>query len=602
MNHPRRVAAAFAAGIVLALGAAGCGGSDDAKKTPTTADGPPAQVAERAKNAVALETEAAEGAEPYEITGKLVADSGFRPSEDGFNFENYGNEDEPENLTPANLEELFGEDVCLSGTGEDCVLTPAGDTWMEEMNEAMGGGHCMGFSVLALRVFSGALKPSDLQDGAETVFDVDGDDPFVQSEIAEAFIYQDIPAIQKEMIEDEPNAILEFLKENLATSDEVYTLGIWLKEGVGGHAVTPVAVEDKGDGVFAVLVYDNNYPDQLRPVTFDTTENTYEYVGGTNPSETGLLFGGGPEDTPADLTPTTIGEQILPCPFCEDTEAGGDEDEDGTKSAAAPAMSELTLQGNVENHPHLVITDEEGNTTGFVDGVLKEEIEGIEVIRRYSQRVRGGARSSSRPGAKPGAAVPEPKFRIPAGLDINISIDGSDLEKRAKSTVNFLGNGLVVSVEEIVTAPGQVDELFLSGDGYGFVYKNNAKDEYGSTPLFFGGVDDGERSWTFGATASNLKKGAEVGLIIDKGNKAILLDADDRKGKFSSKGFYSLVIGMLDEDANAFTYAADLELDGSKGEDGFFSYAKRPKKNQSQTVDVLDDDAETVDTVKAKPF
>ena len=56
-------------------------------------------------------------AQSYVPTGTIVADSGFRPGRDGFAFENYGNDAGPVNLTPANVEDLFGAQVCQTGTG-----------------------------------------------------------------------------------------------------------------------------------------------------------------------------------------------------------------------------------------------------------------------------------------------------------------------------------------------------------------------------------------------------------------------------------------------------------------------------------------------------
>ncbi|MCW3039055.1 MAG: hypothetical protein JWM31_960, partial [Solirubrobacterales bacterium] len=56
-------------------------------------------------------------AESYTPTGDIVADSGFRPDVDGFGFENYGNDAGPVNLRAANVEHLFGDQVCAIGTG-----------------------------------------------------------------------------------------------------------------------------------------------------------------------------------------------------------------------------------------------------------------------------------------------------------------------------------------------------------------------------------------------------------------------------------------------------------------------------------------------------
>lgn len=56
----------------------------------------------------------------------LIADLGFRPETDGFAFQNYGNENNPTNLTSAELIRIFGaERVCAGAVREDgtCKLT-----------------------------------------------------------------------------------------------------------------------------------------------------------------------------------------------------------------------------------------------------------------------------------------------------------------------------------------------------------------------------------------------------------------------------------------------------------------------------------------------
>src|SRR3954453_9801181 len=122
----------------------------------------------------------------YSPTGKIIADNGFRPWEHGFSFQNYGNEGGPQNMVAANMSDLFGAQVCISGSGDSCVLTPAAQQFMETLNQNMGGGHCMGFSVAALRMFSGHLDATSF--GAPTVpkLAIGGNLP-LQSELAESF-------------------------------------------------------------------------------------------------------------------------------------------------------------------------------------------------------------------------------------------------------------------------------------------------------------------------------------------------------------------------------------------------------------------------------
>src|SRR5581483_3355453 len=78
----------------------------------------------------------------YQPTGQLIADNGFRPDKNGFPFENYGNDGNPKNLGPPEMQALFGDQVCSSGSGDSCQLTPPAQQWMDEQNAGMNGGHC----------------------------------------------------------------------------------------------------------------------------------------------------------------------------------------------------------------------------------------------------------------------------------------------------------------------------------------------------------------------------------------------------------------------------------------------------------------------------
>jgi hypothetical protein len=63
-----------------------------------------------------------------------AGDSRFLPEQDGFSFANYGNENEPVNLTPVEVQRMFGDVVCASMSGGECTLTPPARSWMDEVN------------------------------------------------------------------------------------------------------------------------------------------------------------------------------------------------------------------------------------------------------------------------------------------------------------------------------------------------------------------------------------------------------------------------------------------------------------------------------------
>ena len=306
----------------------------------------------------------------YVPTGKIVADSGFRPTSDGFAFANYGNDVEVTDMQPGNVERLFGEQVCVSGTGADCVLTPAAQTWMDTQNESMAGGHCMGFSVASLRMYAETLKTADFGNAKPNELKLEGNKE-LQSTLAESFVYQSLDSVLEKQFTGTPTEVVNKLVELLDAGKDTYTLGFYQRNGNGGHAMTPVAVEDKGGGQMAILVYDNNYPDTLQAMKIDTEADTFSYVGAINPAYEPTVYEGDATTVPMELIPTTPGEVEQACPFCDDALVETGESK-GSVPAAADRYAELSLSGDIANHPHLLLTTTDGKRTGIVDGKLVE--------------------------------------------------------------------------------------------------------------------------------------------------------------------------------------------------------------------------------------
>lgn len=541
----------LAALVVLALVGAACSDGEETEDAATIAP----HVAEKLENAGPLD---GAGGESYVPTGEIIADSGFRPDVDGFGFPNYGNEDEPQNLTPANVEALFGEQVCIVGTGFDCLLTPAGQTWMETQNEIMGGGHCMGFSVAALRMFAGTLDTNDF--GADIPNELPFENPELQATIAESFVYQMIPGINDERTLGSPAEILYTLVDYINEGKDYYTLGFFKADGSGGHAVTPLAVEDKGDGTYAVLVYDNNYPDVVRALEIDEEANTFSYNGSTNPDEAESLYEGDATTPPMDLTPTLIGENLQPCPFCS-----GDEDDEGTPGSVLPAeeqYAEVALIGDNANHPHLIFTDleDESKQAGIIDGELVNDIEGLEVVIQYTD--------------DPSAGGPEPKYRLPLDKDVAITIDGTHLDETATGVaVNYIAPGKVIEVEDITVAPGQQDLMLVSTESYTIVYQTN--NEEGIAPSFFAGVDDTDASYALGATVIGVQPGSLIAMAILEEDGQVLFDLSDATATDGDVATAIVAISKLDSTGEHLWLHEGVSIDTAAREDLYLNYKQQ---------------------------
>jgi hypothetical protein len=170
----------------------------------------------------------------------MVGALAFLPGKDGFGFENYGGDSRAVNLTPAEMVRLFGAGVCASGTGEDCVLTPAAQSWMDETNQSMGGWHCEGMAVLSLFLHKGLADPANFG-SVQTTYDLPfAENVALQREIAYWFAQQGVsptqPAERKDLTPVEVmRALLDSFKPG---AGEAYTLGIYRWGYQAGHAIT----------------------------------------------------------------------------------------------------------------------------------------------------------------------------------------------------------------------------------------------------------------------------------------------------------------------------------------------------------------------------
>jgi len=468
----------------------------------------------------------------YQASGDIVADNGFRPDTNGFGVENYGNCGQ-QNLTAGALSNLFGADqVCLSGSGADCRLDPSAQKWMETTNEQMAGGHCMGFSVTALRFYSGNISPSSY--GADKTIDLDvKNNPNLQSLIAAGWVYQFLPQVTENELTGPPNAILNSLIAGLKKDSDsnrssaypnggpLYTIKIFNNEG--GHAITPYAVEDKGNGQFAALVYDNNYPGITRAVEFDTNQNTWSYNAATKPGVAEALYTGD-ADHPYNmrLDPTPPGESTpQPFDFSNSPNAGAG------SAGSTQLYNQISLLGDPANHAHLVIRDGAGHTTGFVNGKIVNQIPGVQVQQIAS--------------LDNWAQTPEPNYLIPASMKaITVFIDGADLKKPDKEKLTLIGQGFYTEVSDLELKPGQRDGVYFTGDGKGFVYRTSPGHE--QSPTVASAIAQGDSAYAFAAKAIGVKGGSQLTMYIDPKLNAFVLDTTGTTGSIAKTGGYAAYV------------------------------------------------------------
>ena len=474
-------------GMVLTLALTGCSGGSGGASAPhapttlatptstTTATSPvpsvtaptattPATPAPKPKPAPAQST----GLASYTPTGPLVADSGFRPERDGFLFENYGQQladgSLPTNLTVDDVRKMFSDAVCVAGGGPTCVLIPEAQQWLTSTNSQMASGHCYGFAVTAELFWAHKSNPAAF--GASTTQALSIlKNPVLQRNIAYSWAEQLLPATQRAAVSGPPNLMLHRLETALVPNpSETFTIGLTRRNGTGGHAVTPYAVEDGGSGKFNVLIYDNNTPTVTQAISFDTNANSWQYVAQVSPRVKPSSYDGDANSQNLFLYPSSPGQGTQPCPFCNRQpsarpvglgSAGTAASTSTSTSPASDLTAEIFLDGG-EHHGHLLITDDAGHRLGYVHGTLVNEIPGATVsqviVQNDAQRNR------------------EPRFIVPANARYRIVADASGLKEPDKETFGIIGPTYAISAENITMNPGDKGTLIRDRTAGTFSY------------------------------------------------------------------------------------------------------------------------------------
>jgi hypothetical protein len=504
---------------ILTLGLAACGGGEPAVplKLPTKAPLENPATGNTANSTAVAASPASDQ--------DVIADLGFRPEADGFAFANYG-KSEFKNLTPAEMKRIYGDSVCAVKQNDQCTLTPPAEQWMTQMNESMDGGHCFGFSVAALSMYAGIVQPAAFGGATPISLTVENNEA-LQREIAYSFVFQRFDPVRRGAVMGTPNDVLDKLIKVLqagSNATEVYTIGFFRADGSGGHAVTPFAVEDRGNDVYAVLIYDNNYPEQTRSILFDRQANSWNYTTSTNPSEPTSEYQGNAQTKSLFLFPTTPGLKKQACTFCK---GGGSSSTQGVMLAqAAVEYNEIYLDGDPTIHAHLLLTDETGKQVGYLpNGTFVQDIPGVEAERLFTDL---------------SSDTPEPTYYVPTTMPFTMTIDGTPLQELDYTDVTMIGPGYDLGVWDIGLEPGQQDTLVLSSDGTDLSYTTESSE----SPLILFGVELDGADYEFEIQGVDLPSGGTINVSLDTQEGWLLIDTSGT----AEAGEYTLSMTRYDDD------------------------------------------------------
>jgi hypothetical protein len=430
---------------------------------------------------------------PPSVPIGTVADSGFRPTANGLPFQNYGSELSdgamPINLTAADVEKMFGDGVCADPRLRRCDLIPEAQAWLNDTNQALSGGHCYGFSVLAELLWLGQVKASEYGAVKTTALEVDTN-PALQGQIAYDTALQTLGSVQAKQIAGTPNQMLAKLEHVLKPHpSETYTVILWKRDGSGGHAVTPFEVVNKGEGVFQVLVYDGNWPDQTRAIVFNTKADTWMYDAASNPDQPESVYEGNATSKTISLSPTAPGLGIQPCPFCA---------KEPTKGTAKVGdnTEEITLLGSTTEHATVIVTDDAGRRLGYINGNLVNQIPGA----RVNQVISSGDWTDNI----------APDFFLPADVKYTITLDGTSLSAPDNETLAITGPSYDLSVGPIPIRPGDKDTLVVEPDATLLSYTSSRKE----SPALTLGVSDNRADYSFQIAGVSDQPGSTLNLSL----------------------------------------------------------------------------------------
>lgn len=432
----------------------------------------------------------------------------FKPATNGFGFQNYGNGPGPVNLTPVEVHRMFGDAVCSELKEGRCTLVPQGEQWMEEVNRAMGGGHCEGMAVLSLLFERGQIDPAMFGAPLASGLELKGNDK-LQREIAYWWTTQVSPSVRERRLPMTPVEVVAALRDAFKKGDDTYTLAFFQRDFKGGHATTPYAVVDHGDDVVWIMHYDNNYPSKEAHIDVDLKANTWKYVTASNPDEPEAAYEGDESTKTLMIAPTSARTGKQECTFCGDFDTTGASPTTG--SVASRPAREISADG-----ADIVITDEAGKRLGYVGGKLVNEIPGGSFAPRLSSSADD---------------FDEPVFYVPAGVKLTVAIDGSSIKSDTNGDVMMVGAGYAVGVEGIALHVGQQDEIELSADGSEIRYVTKQNE----TPLLTVAVQTTGADYLFEVHVDGDTAGQSVDLALDvkAGVFAVRVSGGDGKSEFT---------------------------------------------------------------------
>jgi len=373
------------------------------------------------------------------------SDLGFRPSEDGYQFENFTED----TLPFAMFEQFFTTANVRYGNND--IIGAAQEFYNNHYRDLAEGGACAGFEVTSLVNYKN-LTQSNAGPYALTqsspLYSVEDSDA-IRNAILFAHGIQMGPVVnlQKTIkctdVGNSPNAYLQQIKLAIQNDSPVYfgiswdaqkLLGLIEYYPAAGHALLPYRWEDDGDETH-VYVYDSNYPgEDGRFVTFNRVANTWSYqMVDDFGFGISIVVGGGTDACRLRVVPLGL--------YLESGLPWWDVNHDLALSSTLASTEPMTMI-TVNEPLKLLITDSEGRRLGWDGDIFYDEMPDGDFVLTES-----------------GAPVGAGSFVIPAELAFEVKAQGYG---DGTAGIGLWKGDVVVTLSQLTITADDVFHFYLS--------------------------------------------------------------------------------------------------------------------------------------------
>jgi len=430
---------------------------------------------------------------------------GFDPQRDGFSFRNYGAKADISNLTNGDMQRLFGDAVCVVAA-KDCLLIPAARIWMEEINRAMQTGHCEGMAVLSQYFYYGVINPKMFGGDSVAALQLTNNRP-LQREIAYWWATQATFPTRAHRVITDPIEAVTMLRAGLhkdADVAQLYTIGIYQSDFMGGHTVTPIGLRDIDATHVAIQIYDNNIPNETREITVDTAKNTWTYVATSVDGVPRSYYGDNTSKT-LELTAAAPRLQTQVCHFCPSNPVAQSVDDLTTFffSSTATAATAISQQFSA------YFVDGLGRRVGIVLGKVYNEIPNAQI-----GFLRGAPAQWSPLGM--------PMLSVPANVNGSLRITGL---QNIPINITAFGKGKVVALQNLFVDSRIASEIRLDQVESTVAIASGTQ----SSPDIVVGYSDDQQNVEMTVKRIDLQKGAKAAVSANKQTKTLAMLTSNRR-------------------------------------------------------------------------